>query len=452
MNRIWKLAIASLAFSSFSLNAAIAVPSSQDLVSAIEKAKVLSAGTRISAALSNGEAYISTFKNAKATDEDCKIEAILVAKALMDLAPSDINRVNVYFYNAMRLNKRKEVSVSAGDVKAFGSGQLSQDQLLGSIAIKESEVSDQASKAAAYLQQREAARSSKTINSYVNGDTLEIVTELEPDMNDLDIKLEGTRVAQKIVEKTGTSAKRIKVSFADPVAKGSIKEMTFDLAQLTALDKSLQSALYSLQVAAVTTKIDLQTVEAVDGAVKVERADVLKRLKELDKKGVGIEPFKKQFFDIEKMVSQGNDEQAAEAIKKLAQSVADQEARTKDAKNAKPSGKASAPASSPMNIPKIWLPSYQDRNPDGLGGGWKVEDIVKSPDKYIAEKELQLKGAAEADRNPNFARTLSFLYWKLADAKKWAEAAPYGQRFLEIEARYHHWENLLKQEKLKQQN
>ena len=111
------------------LTAASAAPSSQDLVSAIEKAKVLSTGTRVAASVNGAEAYVSTYRNARATDDDCKIEAILVAKTIMDLAPADISRVTVYFYNALRLNKRKEVAVTAGDVKAFGAGQLSQEQL-----------------------------------------------------------------------------------------------------------------------------------------------------------------------------------------------------------------------------------------------------------------------------------------------------------------------------------
>jgi len=38
----------------------------------------------------------------------------------------------------------------------------------------------------------------------------------------------------------------------------------------------------------------------------------------------------------------------------------------------------------------------------------------------------------------------------LTNNKKISEATPYGQRFLEIEARYHHMETLRKQEKLKQ--
>lgn len=419
------------------LTAASAAPSSQDLVLAVEKAKVLSTGTRVAASVNGPEAYVSTYRNARATDDDCKIEAILVAKTIMDLAPADISRVTVYFYNALRLNKRKEVAVTAGDVKAFGAGQLSQEQLLASIAIKDTELNDPAARLSAYLQQRESARTRKKIETYMNGETMEVVADLDPDMSERDVKYEALRIAEKALEKAGAKTTRVKVSFADPIAKGNFKEISFDSAQLVSYDKNLQSALYNIQINPVTTKIDIQALEVVDGAVKEERSLVLKKLQGLDKQGVGIGPFIKQFFDIEQMVANGNEDQASEAVKRLSASVQEQEARTKGAKAPKPVATAAAPAQV-LPVGKVYEPDggYRGRNPDGLGGGWSPEDMVKAPEQYVLEKEGMLGGKDKADANPNFSKTLSWLYWNLVQNGKTAEAEKYGRRWMANQARY----------------
>ncbi len=419
------------------LTAASAAPSSQDLVSAIEKAKVLSTGTRVAASVNGAEAYVSTYRNARATDDDCKIEAILVAKTIMDLAPADISRVTVYFYNALRLNKRKEVAVTAGDVKAFGAGQLSQEQLLASIAIKDTELNDPAARLSAYLQQRESARTRKKIDTYMNGETMEVVADLDPDMSERDVKYEALRIAEKAMEKAGAKTARVKVSFADPIAKGNFKEISFDTAQLVSYDKNLQSALYNIQINPVTAKIDIQALEVVDGAAKDERGLVLKKLQGLDKQGVGIGPFIKQFFDIEQMVSNGNDDQATEAVKKLTVSVQEQEARTKGAKAPKPVA-ATAASGTVLPVAIVYEKDggYRGRNPDGLGGGWSPEDMVKAPEQYVKEKEGMLGGKESADANPNFSKTLSWLYWNLVKNGKTAEAEKYGRRWMANQARY----------------
>lgn len=415
-----------------------AVPTANDLINAIDKGKVLSSGTRVSAALNGQEAYVSTFKNAKATDDDCKIEAVLVAKTLMDLAPSDISRVTVYFYNAMRINKRKVVSVSAGDVKAFGSGQVSQEQLLTSIFIKDEEISDPASKVSAYLQQRETQRARKKIDTYMNGDTLEIIADLDADMSDRDIRYEAMRIAEKSLEKAGTGTGKVKVSFADPIAKGSFRQITFSSSQLKSFDSSVQNALNPMQIEQVTNKIDLQTLEALEGSMRDERAALLKRLQELDKQGVGLGPFIKQYFDIEQMISNGNDEQASEAIKRLSSSVGEQEARTKGAKAPKPTASAAAkgPADILNGVEKV-KKSTERWGGDGQGIE-KESDILSDPERFIKNRELRFGSAQAADQNRTFGKSLAWVYWTLVDAGKPQDAYKYGKRYLDNKARYHY--------------
>jgi hypothetical protein len=93
-----------------------------EVVNALEKAKILAPSIRLNARVSPDEVIIATYKNPKAEDKDCKIDAVLIAKAVMDLAPGEVPRVTVYFYSSSTLSKYKQVEVTAGDVKAFASG------------------------------------------------------------------------------------------------------------------------------------------------------------------------------------------------------------------------------------------------------------------------------------------------------------------------------------------
>ncbi|MBP6595100.1 MAG: hypothetical protein KA255_18900 [Candidatus Obscuribacter sp.] len=58
-----------------------------DIISAIDKGKILAPSIRVNAQVRPDVVYVSTYKNLKANDRDCKIEAVLLAKTVMDLAP-----------------------------------------------------------------------------------------------------------------------------------------------------------------------------------------------------------------------------------------------------------------------------------------------------------------------------------------------------------------------------
>lgn len=115
---------------------AIAAVTADDLVKVVEKAKILSPEYQVRASVGAGEAQISTYRNPKAGDKDCKIDAVLIAKEVMQADPSGITRVIVRFYDTTNVSRFREVSVRQGDVKAFGSRQMSPDELLSSIDIR----------------------------------------------------------------------------------------------------------------------------------------------------------------------------------------------------------------------------------------------------------------------------------------------------------------------------
>jgi len=79
------------------------------------------------------EATIITERNPKATDEDCKIDAVLLTKSLIEAYPKQIARVKVIFSQAD--GDGSQATVTAGDIKSFGSGAIDKRTLLDSIEI-----------------------------------------------------------------------------------------------------------------------------------------------------------------------------------------------------------------------------------------------------------------------------------------------------------------------------
>jgi hypothetical protein len=112
---------------------AIAV-TSEEVIKLVEKAKIISPELKLQAAINGPEVDLSTYRNPKATDRDCKIDAVLMAKEIMTAYPA-IVRVKVLFYDATNPNKYREVMIRQGDVKAFAGRQLTPDQLMASIEI-----------------------------------------------------------------------------------------------------------------------------------------------------------------------------------------------------------------------------------------------------------------------------------------------------------------------------
>lgn len=119
--------------------AALAALSDAQCVSIIEKAKILTPDSRVQASVGPREVWVSAYRNPKANEKDCKIDAILMAKVLMDADPKNITMIKVRFYDPTNRTSFREVRVGAGVVKAFGEGRVSQDELLASVALDRGE-------------------------------------------------------------------------------------------------------------------------------------------------------------------------------------------------------------------------------------------------------------------------------------------------------------------------
>ncbi|MBU6451731.1 MAG: hypothetical protein KGS72_08145 [Cyanobacteria bacterium REEB67] len=107
---------------------------SASLIKIIQSAHILAPEYPINAGLDNNEALILTVRHPNATDQDCKIDAVLVAKSIMDAYPKQIIRVKLLLSDA-RSENMHEVAVTAGDVRAYATGTISKDELLSSLEI-----------------------------------------------------------------------------------------------------------------------------------------------------------------------------------------------------------------------------------------------------------------------------------------------------------------------------
>lgn len=129
-----KLVVTSLV-GTFLATPAIAKPSEAEFVDAITKAKILSGEYRINIVAETNQATLSTFldKASNRADDDCKINAVLLAKKLMDI-DADLVKVKVLFYD-IDGDHFRQIIVKAGDVLALGGGQIDKDKLLSSLEI-----------------------------------------------------------------------------------------------------------------------------------------------------------------------------------------------------------------------------------------------------------------------------------------------------------------------------
>jgi len=102
----------------------------------LRQTKVVKPDRPLNVALSKKQAIVLTERKEKETDEDVKIDAVLIARGIITGFPDDISRVRVTFQNA-GTDKAAQIDVTAGDVKAYGSGAMDAKSLLNSLDLNE---------------------------------------------------------------------------------------------------------------------------------------------------------------------------------------------------------------------------------------------------------------------------------------------------------------------------
>ncbi len=116
---------------------ALAAPmSTSEMALAIRESKVVSPAVRLDIVQSPDHQEVTIItKRANMTPKDCKIKAVLMAKALMDLQPKQLAAVKV-IYTIDGENAIDKIVVGAGDVQAFASGTITEAQLMLSLDLR----------------------------------------------------------------------------------------------------------------------------------------------------------------------------------------------------------------------------------------------------------------------------------------------------------------------------
>ncbi len=123
-----------IAMASFCLSQPTFAQTTESIEQLVNNAKILPAEYKIRAYVKGPEATIVTYRNAKAIDQDCKIDAILIAQKVM-AAYKTIAAVRTQFCYINTPSQYDQVEIHAGDVKAFDSGGLTKQRLLDSLPI-----------------------------------------------------------------------------------------------------------------------------------------------------------------------------------------------------------------------------------------------------------------------------------------------------------------------------
>lgn len=112
--------------------------SGPEIEALIEKAKVFKQGQKTKALSTPEEVIVSTYRASDSTriNNDCKIDAALVAKALMVDNDTGIRRVRVHFHEPSLKGNFREVVVTYAEIKAFANKIVDKDDFLKSISIK----------------------------------------------------------------------------------------------------------------------------------------------------------------------------------------------------------------------------------------------------------------------------------------------------------------------------
>ncbi len=417
--------------------------SSREVADAIVKARVLT--TPITIQIEGGSVGVSTYLNTQATSKDCKIDAALIAKAVIDLAPDDIARVTVYFYNTT-MTKCDAVSVTAGDIKSFGSGSTSKEQLLSTLVITSVKVLDQNNKVAAFLESGTEIRSSHSLKTRINGPVMEVSAECEPWASDRDLKLEAIRLAEKASEVSSPSIRKIRVEFLSGNNSRKIRRLVVDMPTLINIHNGIETLLQPLSVVEISNDntfssaagkfsraedIDVQALTALPGPAFEDRSNLLTRIKSLRNLGIGVEPFVDSFLRIEEDAKNGDD--VTKGVSDLQSKLDEQEKLHKTAQEFVPLKKGTT--NSPVN-PTVRQTSLSAWDPDKSTGA-PPADIVKNVlvdhKTWMAYYERRwYRNGHRPEDFPNYVKLLDFFAATLRTAKRIPEAEIYEKKAADI--------------------
>ena len=412
---------------------ALATLSTSDIVYAINKRQFLPAGTALNVRIDKDQVFVSTYRHANAEEKDCKIDAVLISRSILDAAPGEIARVTCYFYGK-DMSSYQEVSVSAGDIKAFASGQLTNEQLLASLVVRTSRSDNEMDRVSRQLESNWISRPTdyKIVQDKPN--SLCVTTVIDPWVSDDEARLEALRIAINTFA-AQPSTQTIKVNFTDPAYNADTREFEFLTDRLDTMWKAIQNALGSVIAAKKPATIDIQTLRTVKGDEQEARDSLLLQLKDMDKKGIGIAPFVKAFLVIEQSVKREIDPKyIAEMVTRLKTSMDDQLKAYASAKEKKAITKApEQPKGPPPPTGRVQSRWVTGESPIVEG------EVLANPDQLVSQYEGRLSsGYKRVEDNPKFVLVLEQVAQILIKNNRAGEAAKYQQRAAQIRASMPH--------------
>lgn len=112
-----------------------AAPSQSQIVETITNAKILPASVALNARYSMGEVSLYMYRSAKVSDNDLKIDSVLITKTLRDKFGADIKAVQLNFYDKESKAQIRQCTVNQTHVNSFAAKQISQQQLMDMLTI-----------------------------------------------------------------------------------------------------------------------------------------------------------------------------------------------------------------------------------------------------------------------------------------------------------------------------
>jgi hypothetical protein len=385
-----------------------------DITDAIQSAHVLDSSTPFKVGVEGDKIRISTFRDPRENERDRKINAVLMARAALQAAGDTVSRVTVYFYGK-DLSQYQEISVSAGDVKAFASGQTSQDQLLSAITLETKRNESASDRVIQQLQNTASTRPDYRVTMQ-NNDEVSVTTAMTDAVSDEEAKLEALRVANAALQ-AAPGSRAVKVAFVDPRGKGLTREISMSASEAKSLWDRLLGELGGVQLAKVQPVVDMASLQAAPGPLQEQRAKLLSRLRDLQKGGVGIAPFMAAFQALESQVSSGDEAAIAKGVERLTASLDAQEKAAKAAKEARLPKAAATAVTSTVNA-------------KDSGGRWGSGRTAITADEALTNPEavVDRKLREVGERSAEFVRALERVSAVLTENGRGAEAAKYTQR------------------------
>ncbi len=420
-----------------------------EIVAAIEKARILGPGISVNAEAVKDGVLVSSYRNLRATDDDCKIEAALIAKTVMELRKKAISRVTVYFFSTANPLEFREVAVTAGDIKAFAAGQTDEKQLIASLKLTEPQstfLERQLMEQVTRVAQRRAPEIMRTFKDGV----LEVNTDLEGRKDEVEYQLSALDIGRKsLLENGPAGVDSVKLNLRNPTAKppenttivlsaeainkfGNDIHDIFNSAKLAEVKAAPEKSDAPMVQSFPSGVLDIEKMDARPGPLQEERANLLERIRQLDDAGVGVKPFLEPFQNIEEEVETASLDKLRNDIGHLKDLLDEQEWTYKISKEFRPvKGKGVAP---PVKAAAEIGESFSMPN---LGGGPETkileQRILADPNGLINyfQRRLSRIGRPGED-HPNFPRILDFFAATLNRNNRHAEAVAFENRAAQI--------------------